>query len=134
MVGTVTFAAVSIRHRPIGQFYGVMGFSGQGRYDDGHGGGAAAALSDGAGSAVHLIRPALIKLVIINHLHAAVREYDSFIALSAALNIILLINADILVIAVIDLQVLDGGQLITHYPFCEYGQRTGQNVKNQGNQ
>ncbi|MPM87402.1 hypothetical protein SDC9_134498 [bioreactor metagenome] len=121
MIGAVPLTAVSARDRPIGQFYGVMGFSGQGGYDNGHGSGAAAALSDGAGSAVHLVRPVLIKLVIINHLHAAVREYDSFITLSAALNIILLINTDVLVIAVIDLQVLDGGQLITHCPFCKNG-------------
>ncbi len=135
VVGTVALTAVSVCHRPPGQLHRVMNLPGQGGYYNRHGCGAASTLPDGAGCAVHHIRPALIHLIVVHDLHAAIREHHALIGLAAASDIVRIIDADVLVIAVFLLKGFDSRNLaVSQCPLHKHGNGAGQQVDDKGYQ
>ena len=111
-----------------------MGRPGQGRCDNRHRRGAAPGLANRAGGSVHGICPPLIQLIVVDDLPAAIGKDHALVALTAALNVVLFINAELLVIAVLDLKVLHHTHFIACQPLGQQRERAGNQVQDKGNQ
>ena len=134
MIRAIPFTAVPIGYGPFAEFYRVVGRPGQGRCDNRHRRGAAPGLANRAGGAIHGICPPLIQLIVVNDLPAAISKDHALIALTAALNVVLFINAELLVVAILFLKILHHAHLIAYQPLGQHGERAGNQVQDKGNQ
>ena len=94
----------------------------------------AAGLANRAGCAVHGICPPLIQLVVIDDLPASIGKDHALVALAAALNVVLFINAELLVVAILFLKILHHTHFIAHQPLGQHGERAGNQIQDKGNQ
>ena len=111
-----------------------MSHPGQSGCDNRHRRGAAPGLANRAGGAIHGICPPLIQLIVVNDLPAAISKDHALIALTAALNVVLFINAELLVVAILFLKILHHAHLIAYQPLGQHGERAGNQVQDKGNQ